>query len=125
MNDPQTLVDAYFDAIRRKDADAWAACFAADATAHDPANAPPRVGREAQRAFLAGVAALFHELDFRPRRVFPCGPSVAVYFSAHCVANNGKAVEVEGIDCFELDEEGRIRQVLGYWDPSPLFAAAA
>jgi ketosteroid isomerase-like protein len=109
MNDTQTLVDAYFDAIRRKDADAWAACFAADATAHDPANAPPRVGREAQRAFLAGVAALFHELDF----------------SAHCVANNGKAVEVEGIDCFELDEEGRIRQALGYWDPSPLFAAAA
>jgi steroid delta-isomerase len=115
---------AYFDALRSKDADAWAACFAADGIAHDPAHAPAREGRAAQREFLAGVAALFAEIDFTMRATYVCGDEAAVVFHGHCVAHNGRRVEVDGVDIFSFDSTGGIACVKGYWDPAPLFAAA-
>jgi steroid Delta-isomerase len=125
MSSIETTIQTYFDAIRRKDAETWAACFAPDGVAYDPADAPPRQGTAAHRAFFEGVASLFTDLDFRPHGTYVCGNEAAVPFVACCVAKNGKAVEVEGVDIFQFDADGRVKCVKGYWDPAPLFAAAA
>jgi ketosteroid isomerase-like protein len=125
MATPNETITHYFDAIRRKDAAAWVACFAPDSIAHDPAHAPARRGREAHGAFFEGVAGLFAELDFRPGEPYVCGDRAAVAFAARCVAGNGQTVAVAGIDVFQFDADGRIQRVDGYWDPTPLFAAAA
>jgi steroid Delta-isomerase len=121
----ETCIQTYFDAIGRRDADAWVACFAPDAEVRDPANAPPRVGAPAHRAFFDGIAGLFRELDFHPERVFPVGDGAAVYFRARCVANNGRTVELDGIDLFRCDAAGRIAALVGYWNPAPMLEAAS
>jgi len=124
MSTPAETITTYFDAIRHKDAAAWVACFASDGVAYDPVHAPVRQGHEAHRAFFKGVTGLFAELDFRPGEPLVCGNRAAVTFTARCLARNGRTVEVQGIDVFRFDTDGRILQVEGYWDPAPLFAAA-
>ncbi len=124
MSTPAETITTYFAAIRRKDAAAWVACFAPDGVAYDPVHTPARQGHEAHRAFFEGVTGLFAELDFRPGEPFVCGEQAAVAFTARCLARNGQAVEVSGIDVFRFDAGGYIVQVDGYWDPAPLFAAA-
>lgn len=124
MPTPADTIRAYFDAIRRKDADAWVACFAPEGVAFDPAHADARQGQAAHRAFFDGVSGLFAELDFREGEAQVCGDRAAVTFTARCQAHNGQAATVSGIDVFRFDADGRILVVEGYWDPSPLFAAA-
>lgn len=124
MHDINAAITRYFAAIRAFDADAWLDCYSPDAVVNDPADSPPRQGSEAHRAFFASFAALFSELDFQPQQVFICGNEAAVQFHARCIARNGKRVEVEGIDVFGFDAAGRIRSQRGYWDPTPLMAAA-
>lgn len=124
MSPAEAAIQTYFDAIRRKDAEAWVACFAPGAEVRDPADTPPRVGEAAHRAFFTGIAGLFRELDFRAERVFTGGEGTAVYFRARCVAENGRVVELDGIDLFRFDAEGRIASLVGYWDPAPMLAAA-
>ncbi len=70
------------------------------------------------------MAGLFAVLDFQIGEVYLCGNQAAVRFTAHCVANNGNAVDVTGIDVFAFDGDGLIASLHGYWDPSPLFVAA-
>ena len=124
MPTPNETLDRYFAAIRRKDGEDWIACFAPDGIAHDPANAPARQGRAAHRQFFEGVAGLFEVMNFRSGEAFVCGDRVALRFTAHCVARNGNAVDVAGIDVFTFDAEGLIASLHGYWDPTPLFVAA-
>lgn len=124
MPTPQETIDAYFAAIRRKDAPAWVACFAPDGIAFDPAHGPPRQGSDAHRAFFDGVAGLFAELDFRPGEAYVCGNRAAVPFTARCLTHTGNTAQAAGIDVFRFDHQGRILSLEGYWDPAPLFAAA-
>lgn len=122
--DPSSLVQAYFAAINHRDPHAWANCFAEDGRAHDPAHAPARAGRESHRAFLEGVLALFTEVEFRALSVHACGAEAAVPFVGRVRTANGATVEVKGVDVFRFDARGSIECVRGYWDPSPMFAAA-
>lgn len=124
MPTPAKTIENYFDAIRRKDADAWVACFADEAVAFDPAHTPARRGQDAHRAFFEGVAGQFSELNFQPGEPFVCGNRAAVNFTAQCRARNGRQAEVQGIDVFHFDDNGNIAQLEGYWDPAPLFIAA-
>jgi steroid delta-isomerase len=124
MSPAETTIQTYFDAIRRQDVDTWVACFAPQAQVRDPADAPPRVGEAAHRAFFNGISPLFTELNFRTERVIPRGAGIGVYFRAHCVAHKGRAVDLDGIDCFAFDPAGKILSLTAYWDPEPLLAAA-
>lgn len=124
MPNPTDTINDYFAAICRKDVDAWVACFAPEGVARDPAHGPPRQGQAAHRAFFEGVAGLFAELDFRPGEPQVCGDRAAVSFTARCLTQGGTQVSVQGIDLFQFDGAGRILSLEGYWDPTPLFAAA-
>lgn len=124
MPAPEDTIAAYFQAIRRRDADAWVACFAPEGVAHDPAHAPSRQGSEAHRAFFAEVTGLFTELDFREEAPRVCGNLASVAFTARCVSLAGRTATASGIDVFRFDADGRILVLEGFWDPSPLFALA-
>lgn len=124
MPSPTETITAYFAAIRRKDAGAWVDCFAAEGVARDPAHGPPRQGHAAHRAFFEGVVGLFAELAFHPGEPQVCGDRAAVAFTARCVTHSGTVANVQGIDLFHFDGEGRILSLDGYWDPTALLAAA-
>ena len=124
MHSISATISSYFSAIGRKDREAWVACFADDSVANDPAHAPARAGKDAHRAFFDAVTGMFESVEFRAVDVKVCGDEAAVVFHAKVRAKNGKLAEAGGIDVFTFDAQAKIRMVKGFWDPSPLFAAA-
>ncbi|MFE7194316.1 nuclear transport factor 2 family protein [Kitasatospora sp. NPDC057541] len=113
----------FFHASQQGDADAWADAFSADGVFHDPVGSEPIVGREAIRAFIASVLPGFDPfLGLTPREAHTVGRSVAVAWSGAAVARDGRPVNWSGINVYELDDEGLIREARAYFN-SAVFRA--
>jgi len=118
-------VSAYFEALRALDVEAWVGTFAENGETHDPAGAPPHRGHDALRRFLTGIAAGFREVALHERKTFVAGQGAAVLWSGRGTGHNGRQVEFEGVDVFELDEHGKIRTLRAYWNPEPVLQELA
>jgi steroid delta-isomerase len=116
-------IQAYTRAINTLDADAFAACFAANCELNDPVGAPPARGHEGAKAFFGAFAPLLQSIRIQPGRVFLNGGQAAFTWTIEAAGNNGKSATAEGIDVFEFDESGKITRSYGYWDPKPFVAA--
>ncbi len=116
------VVAQYFAAIRRMDPDAWVACYTEQATSYEPGAPAPLHGHAALRQFLAGVLAAFQAIDLTEDHVFLSGNRVAVKFTGRGTGKNGRTVVFEGIDAFEISQEGRIQTMWGYWNPAAMMA---
>lgn len=116
------VVGQYFATIRRMDPDAWVACFTEQATGYEPGAPAPLQGHAALRQFLAGVLTAFQAIDLREDHVFSSGNRVAVKFTGRGTGKNGRKVVFEGIDVFEISQEGKIQTMWGYWDPAAMMA---
>jgi steroid Delta-isomerase len=112
------VVAEYFAAIRAMDPAAWANTFAEDGITHDPVGTPPHQGREALRQFLQGILGLFQEAGLTEDAVFVAGNGAAVKWTGRGVGKNGRQLQFEGIDVFEVNEAGRIQTVKAYWNPA-------
>lgn len=116
------IVADYFAAIRAMDAAAWAETFAENGITHDPVGTPPHQGREALRQFLQGICGLFEQVGLTEDHVFIAGNGAAVKWTARGVAKNGRRLQFEGIDVFEVNDAGRIHEVRAYWDAAAVMA---
>ncbi len=118
----QKAVADYFAAIRAMDADAWLSTLAADAVTHDPVGAPPNNGHAALRQFFEGIAGAFEKVRLFEDHVFVNGNEAAVKWTGRGVGKNGRSVTFEGIDVFEVNDEGKIQRLRGYWNPAAMMA---
>ena len=116
------VVARYFSAIGEMDPDAWAACFAQQGTSYEPGSPTPLQGRTALRQFLVNVLGAFQTIAMIEDHVFQSGNRVAVKFTGHGTGKNGRTVVFEGIDVFEINQEGKIQTVWGYWNPAAMMA---
>ena len=108
------VVARYFSAIGEMDPDAWAACFAEQGTSYEPGSPTPLQGHAALRQFLAGVLGAFEKITMTQDHVFLSGNRVAVKFTGRGTGKNGRAVVFEGIDVFEINQEGKIQTIDAY-----------
>jgi len=115
-------VRAYFLAIRAMDPEAFANCFAEDGTTNDPMGSPPITGRAAIRDFLASICKNFKEVALTEDSVFVAGNGAAVKWTGKGTSANGKAVNFEGVDVFEVNADGKIQNVWAYWNPAEMIA---
>src|ERR1044072_2409747 len=115
-------VRTYFLAIRAMDADAFANCFAENGTTCDPMGAPPISGRVALREFFESICKNFKSVALTEESVFVAGNGAAVKWNGEGTSINGKDVRFEGIDVFEIDDEGKIQNVWAYWNPAEMNA---
>lgn len=113
----QRALDAYFAAIKALDADAFVACFAADAVQEDPVGAPANHGHEAIRTFFDGITAAFDQLELAPDATFISGASAAVKWTGRGTGKNGRPATFEGIDIVDLNDAGTIQRLRAFWDP--------
>jgi ketosteroid isomerase-like protein len=70
------LLDAYAEAWRTLDGDAWVALFTEDAEYHVDPFGPPLVGHNALRAFLLDAAANQRDVQFTVERHWVSGSTV-------------------------------------------------
>src|SRR6266567_2460528 len=115
-------VRGYFLAIRAMDADAFANTFAEDGTTCDPMGTPPISGRPAIREFLESICKNFKSVALTEDSVFVAGNGAAVKWTGKGTSANGKEVNFEGIDVFEVNADGKIQTVRAYWNPAEMIA---
>ena len=115
-------VRAYFLAVRTMDPDAIANTFAEDGTTCDPMGTPPVSGRTAVREFFASVFKNFKSVALTEDLVFVAGNGAGVKWTGHGTSVNGKEVNFEGIDVFEVNQEGKIQNIWAYWNPEEMIA---
>lgn len=111
-------VDRYFAAWSARDAVAWSACFAVDATCHDPYGATPVQGHPALKALFHTIASALQEVAIHAQEMYVAHNRAAVLFIGQGIGKNGKPVEVKGIDVFEFNETGQIQTLWAYWNPA-------
>ncbi|NGZ03441.1 MAG: ketosteroid isomerase [Nitrospira sp. WS238] len=105
----QAVVEQYFAAIRRMDPDAWVRCFAEEGISYEPGTPAPLQGHRSLRQFIRGVLDVFQTIELMADYVFPSGNRVAVKFTGHGTGKNGREVIFEGIDVFEINQDGNIQ----------------
>jgi steroid delta-isomerase len=112
------VIKDYFAATRTMDMEAWLATFAPDATSYDPVGAPPTIGHDDLRQFFAAILAAFDKVGLTEEHIFIAGNGAAVKWTGRGKGKNGREVRFEGIDIFELNEEGLIQTIRAYWNPA-------
>ncbi|RMF40822.1 MAG: DUF4440 domain-containing protein [Alphaproteobacteria bacterium] len=115
---------AFFRHFGAGDMAAWLATMAPDIRTWEPVGTPPNVGHEGVLAWAGqmgqmGIASA--EIDVRA--VHPAGDSTAVEWTTTFTFQDGRSLEISGVDIHRFDEDGLIAEVRGYYDPSPLMAA--
>jgi steroid delta-isomerase len=119
-------VAGYFRALRDNDPEAWAACFAEDAIAHDPVGTPPLSGRDALRTMLEGLLPNWQRFDgIIEDEVFAAGNAVTVRWTGHGTSSHGSPVSWSGINLFLLDDTGRIATLYAVFDGESVAAQLA
>lgn len=116
------VVSDYFSAVRAGDGEAFIAAFAQDAVSNDPVGAPPVEGHGGLRKFFETMVSTFERLDMKEESVFISGVGAAAKWKARGVAKNGKETNFEGIDVFQVNDEGKITRLYAYWDPRAMLA---
>jgi steroid delta-isomerase len=117
-----STVRAYFLAIRAMDAEAFANTFAEDGTTFDPVDTPGITGRAAIREFLQNICQNFKSVGLTEDCVFVAGNGAAVKWTGQGISASGKDVKFEGVDVFEMNEDGKIRTLRAYWNPAEMIA---
>jgi steroid Delta-isomerase len=115
-------VRAYFLAIRAMNAEAFANTFAENGSTFDPEGSPPITGREALREFFQSICKNFKSVALTEDSVFVAGNGAAVKWTGHGTSMSGREVNFEGIDVFEIDEDGKIQTIHAYWNPAEMIA---
>lgn len=120
----EQVVADYFAATRAMDRDAWIGTFAEDAISYDPVGGVPIEGHKGLRHFYQTIALAFEAVGMTEDHVFIAGDRAAVKWTGRGVGRNGREVTFEGIDVFEVNAQGKIQRMWGYWNPSSMMAGS-
>ncbi len=121
-------VQAYFDRFNVQDAEGVADLYADDATVTDPYPTEPKTGRDAILAFYTAAVKSNSILEQQGSTRI-AGNRAAFAFTVHIggLSSESKAVEVDlpmgkmqidVIDTFEFNEDGKVTAMTAYWDPA-------
>lgn len=109
-------VSAFWDAVARRDIDAYLSLFTEGAVAHDPVNKPALATPEARRAHMQGIfdmlPTLLATVDFSTH----CGDRTATKWTVTGKTAEGQSVTLEGVDIIHHAADGRIAEMWGYFD---------
>ncbi len=111
VSDKVAAVHKYVEAFANSDMNLIREIYADDAVVEDPVGSDPHVGIEAVCGFYEGPFSMgvTLELTGTPRCA---GDSVAFPFQVHA-----GAMQVEIIDVFEFNEQGKVCSMRAYWGP--------
>ena len=109
-------IDDYFAAVTGPDAAVLTALFADEAEIEDPVGAPPLVGPGGMAVFHKRLHRAWQSLVMTPSAPYVRGNRAAVRWTASGMSAAGKAIAFEGINVFEVGDDGRIARLQAFWD---------
>ena len=108
-------VERYVEAFDRADADMAADLYAADATVEDPIGTPIHRGRDAIHAFYS--MSMQAKAKLRLDGPVRTGGDYAA-FAFTVMVDFGGPKEIEVIDTFKFDAEGKVTEMRAFWGPA-------
>lgn len=100
--------------------EAMVACFAKDSVCHNPAEGSAIYGQDELRRFFQSMADLFQEITLTATFISVNGNEVAAKWTGQGISKSGKSATFEGIDVFEVNEDGKIQTMKAYWNPAAI-----
>lgn len=117
---------AFFDTMNAGDMEAWIATLSPDVVSYEPVGSPPNRGHDGLMAWAQANAQMgFQSVVVEVHRIIVAGAHAAITWTTEFTLPDGRVVAIEGVDTHAFDEAGLIREINGYFDPSPLMAAMA
>ncbi len=113
--DPETAVAAYFAGVNEDRFDAVAALFVAEGELRAPGT-PPRQGREAIAAYLAGALRHYPEHVDTPTRVLVAQRSATVEIRFDGALASGVKIGFDAVDIFDFAPDGLIERLSSWYD---------
>lgn len=108
-------VRRFWDSINNRDVEGYLATFAEDGVAYDPADKPPLGTEDERRQFMEGLLGGFSEINATIDFVTPCGNCTAAKWTVSGRSTSGDPVHLEGIDVYEHEPDGRLKEMRGYF----------
>lgn len=121
----EAAVAAYFKATQSMSVDQWVARFAEDAEVEDPIGGSILKTREAIRAQGEQFMGGFNEVGLYPDFVQVSGNRASAKWTGRGTTKDNRQMEFEGINVWEFAPDGRVRKLIGYWNPSDMREVAA
>lgn len=116
------IITSYYLAVRGLDVDEYVSHFGENASMEDPVGAGAVRGLDAVAATYQVAVSSFTVLDMREQDVFtPDGTNeAAVRWTATLTLYDGVTVlgPFNGITTFKFNNDGSIRELRAFWDPS-------
>src|SRR5262245_34069296 len=119
----RNVLDSYFKAIAARDPSRLALVFAEDGEIEDPVGTPVRKGRDTLAGLFASGMALASDVEINVLAAFPSGNSIAAHWTTTVRTQAGQ--KAEGIDVLEVNVQGLIVRMEGYWNAAAFREALA
>ena len=110
-------VAAYFEGTRAMDAERWVRAFAPDARVDDPVGTPIKTGPDEVMAMGKGFLEAFETVGLRESFVHVVGLEAVARWQGRGIAKTGERVTFEGINHFTFAEDGKIKELRGFFAP--------
>lgn len=114
---------ASYDAVCRKDKDAWLALFAPDGWIEDPVGSSPidpsgagHHGAQARAAFWDKTIQTVERFVFEITDSFAAGNECANTGVIHMTLAGGHVMDCEGVFVYRVDDEGRLLSLRAVWE---------
>ena len=114
------FVSQYFEATRSNKAQQWASCFANNAIVEDPVGTTPINDSEKILELGKTFLSSFETVGLYEEFVHVIGNEAAARWTGRGLTKEGKKVRFEGINIFEFDNDGKIINLKGYWNPDKI-----
>jgi steroid Delta-isomerase len=114
----RAAITTYMAANNARDVEGFINIFAADASLYNVAETSPITGRDAVLQVAQQSLVPYQEVSAMIERFFIAGNGAAVFYTGHLTAQNGRTAPIEGIDVFEINDEGKIQSLRFYLDPT-------
>ncbi|NER84403.1 MAG: nuclear transport factor 2 family protein [Leptolyngbya sp. SIO1D8] len=127
MVDSQYISDlgqSYFQALSFNDpgtfdVEKWIRLTDENVLSNDPWGSPAKNGHQDLRDWATGLITGFGSIDFSVNSSFVASDRVAVYWTSMAKDRDGNPFEFSGIDVLEVNDEGTVSEIEGYWIADP------
>jgi steroid delta-isomerase len=113
--DNAATVNRYLELLEKRQPDAIADLYAADATVEDPVGGEVHIGRQAIYGFYANVPGTNNETEVVTLRAL--GNEVAFFWRLTVDLGDAGKMRIEIISTMTFDDEGKIASMKAYWGP--------